>query len=116
MEELSEMIRKYLTYLDELMVSDEKDCISLEDQQRLSCLRGKLLSYWEVNNNLQDLISQNMIKIRSQIRKYEYKQAEIEKKICELKVKLEEKGILYGTDMQINICYSFHPHNVHRYR
>lgn len=25
MEELSEMIRKYLTYLDELMVSDEKD-------------------------------------------------------------------------------------------
>jgi hypothetical protein len=68
MEELSEMIRKYLTYLDELMVSDEKDCISLEDQQRLSCLRGKLLSYWEVNNNLQDLISQNMIKIRGQIR------------------------------------------------
>lgn len=68
MEELSEMIRKYLTYLDELMVSDEKDCISLEDQQRLSYLKGKLLSYWEVNNNLQDLISQNMIKIRSQIR------------------------------------------------
>ena len=68
MEELSEMIRKYLTYLDELMVSDEKDCISLEDKQRLSCLKGKLLSYWEVNNNLQDLISQNMIKIRSQIR------------------------------------------------
>lgn len=33
--------------------------------------------------------------IRSQIRKYEYKQAEIEKKICELKVKLEEKGIQY---------------------
>lgn len=68
MEELSEMIRKYLTYLDELMVSDEKDCISLEDQQRLSYLKGKLLSYWEVNNNLQDLISQNMIKIRGQIR------------------------------------------------
>lgn len=68
MEELSEMIRKYLTYLDELLASDEKDCISLEDQQRLSCLKGKLLSYWEVNNNLQDLISQNMIKIRSQIR------------------------------------------------
>lgn len=68
MEELSEKIREYLICLDELMVSDEKDCISLEDQQRLSCLRGKLLSYWEVNNNLQDLISQNMIKIRSQIR------------------------------------------------
>ena len=57
MEELSEMIRKYLTYLDELLASDEKDCISLEDQQRLSCLKGKLLSYWEVNNNLQDHLS-----------------------------------------------------------
>lgn len=66
--DLGEEIRKYLTYLDELMVSDEKDCISLEDQQRLSCLKGKLLSYWEMNNNLQDLISQNMIKIRGQIR------------------------------------------------
>lgn len=51
MEELSEMIRKYLTYLDELMVSDEKDCISLEDQQRLSCLKGKLLSYWEMTES-----------------------------------------------------------------
>lgn len=68
MEELSEKIREYLTCLDELMVSDERDCIDLENQQRLSYLKGKLLAYWEVNNNLQDLISQNMIKIRSQIR------------------------------------------------
>lgn len=68
MEELSEKIREYLTCLDELMVSDERVCIDLENQQRLSYLKGKLLAYWEVNNNLQDLISQNMIKIRSQIR------------------------------------------------
>lgn len=68
MEELSEKIREYLTCLDELMVSDERVCIDLENQQRLSYLKGKLLAYWEVNNSLQDLISQNMIKIRSQIR------------------------------------------------
>lgn len=67
MEELSEMIRKYLTYLDELMVSDERGCIDLENQQRLSYLKGKLLAYWEVNNNLQDLIRQNMIRVQDQV-------------------------------------------------
>ena len=67
MEELSEKVREYLTCLDELMVSDERDCIDLENQQRLSYLKGKLLAYWEVNNNLQDLIRQNMIRVQDQV-------------------------------------------------
>ena len=71
---------------------------AVRELRKLQEIPYSLLTH-EIQVKEEDLIGDVGELIRSQIRKYEYKQAEIEKKICELKVKLEEKGIPYGTDM-----------------
>lgn len=71
---------------------------AVRELRKLQEIPYSLLTH-EIQVKEEDLIGDVGELIRDQIRKYEYKQAEIEKKICELKVKLEEKGIPYGTDM-----------------
>lgn len=71
---------------------------AVRELRKLQEIPYSLLTH-EIQVKEEDLIGDVGELIRGQIQKYEYKQAEIEKKICELKVKLEEKGIPYGTDM-----------------
>lgn len=71
---------------------------AVRELRKLQEIPYSLLTH-EIQVKEEDLIGDVGELIRGQIWKYEYKQAEIEKKICELKVKLEEKGIPYGTDM-----------------
>lgn len=67
---------------------------AVRELRKLQGVPYSLLTH-EIRVKEEDLIGDVGELIRGQIRKYEYKQAEIEKKICELKVKLEEKGMPY---------------------